>query len=109
MPKLLVIISSGKEAKEKAKTGVLFAANSIKFGWAEKVEVVFFGASEEMLAEDEEFRQMVVDSFKDYKPLACRFIAESKGISDKLDFVRVEYVGKIINELIDEGFVPLVF
>jgi len=34
MAKLLVLIVSGKEAKEKATAGLLFAANSIKFGWA---------------------------------------------------------------------------
>ncbi len=53
MSKLLVIIASGKEAKEEAVAGLLFAANSMKFGWAEKVEIVFFGPSQDLLAEDE--------------------------------------------------------
>ncbi len=109
MVKLLIIISSGKEAKEKAQTGVMFAANSMKFGWSEKTEVIFFGPSQDLLVEDEEFRNEVIEQLGDYKPLACKFIAEKKGYVDKLDFVRIEYVGGIIAKLIDENFVPLVF
>ncbi len=109
MAKLLVIISSGKEAKEKALTGVLFATNSMKYKWAE-VEIVFFGPSQDLLVEDEDFRNTVLSSIGDYKPLVCRFISESKKHPmEKLDFARVEYVGSIINRLIDDGFIPLVF
>ncbi|WP_202319292.1 hypothetical protein [Archaeoglobus neptunius] len=109
MAKLLVIIASGKEAKEKAVAGLLFAANTIKFNWAESVEIIFFGPSEDMLAEDEEFRNLVVNSLGEYKPLACKFIADAKGYSDKLDFARLEYIGDLVNKLIDEGYVPMVF
>ena len=41
MSKLLVIIASGKEAKVKAVAGLLFATNSMKFGWAEKSKSCF--------------------------------------------------------------------
>ncbi|MBO8179360.1 MAG: hypothetical protein H0Z19_02610 [Archaeoglobus sp.] len=109
MSKLLVIIASGKEAKEKAVAGLLFAANSMKFGWAEKVEIVFFGPSQDLLAEDESFRELVINQLGEYKPLACKFVADSKGYSEKLSFTRLEYVGEIVNRLIDEGFAPMVF
>lgn len=109
MAKLLVLIVSGKEAKEKATAGLLFAANSIKFGWAESVEIVFFGLSQDLLAEDESFRDMVVSQLGEYKPLACKFIADMKGYSDKLDFTRLEYIGELVNKFIDEGYTPMVF
>jgi hypothetical protein len=109
MPKLLVIISSGKEAKEKAVTGVVFAANSRRFGWAEDVEIIFFGPSQDLLAEDDEFRELVMNQFENYRPLVCKFIADMKGHTEKMDFARVEYVGEIINRLIDKGYTPLVF
>jgi hypothetical protein len=110
MSKLLVIISSGKEAKEKALTGVMFAANSMKFKWAESVEIVFIGPSQDLLVEDEHFREAVTSSIGEYKPLVCKFIADSKNHPrEKLDFARVEYVGSMINELISEGYIPLVF
>jgi hypothetical protein len=109
MPKLLVIISSGKEARDKALAGFIFAANSLKFGWAEKVEIIFFGPSQDLLAEDAEFRETVISHLQGYKPFVCKFIADMKGHTDKMDFARVEYVGDIINKLIDEGYTPLVF
>jgi len=109
MAKLLVIISSGKEAKEKAVTGLIFAANTMKFKWAEDVEIVFFGPSQDLLVEDEGFRDMVISQLGEYKPLACKFIAETKGYSDKLEFTRLEYVGSIVNDFIDKGYTPMVF
>ncbi|WP_456469071.1 hypothetical protein [Archaeoglobus sp.] len=109
MAKLLVIIVSGKEAKEKAVAGLVFAANSIKFKWAESVEIVFFGPSEDLLVEDENFREMVISQLGDYKPLACKFIADMKGYADKLGFTRLEYIGELVNRFIDEGYTPMVF
>lgn len=109
MAKLLVIVASGKEAKEKAVAGLLFAANSIKFGWAESVEIIFFGPSQDLLAEDEGFREMVVNQLGEYKPMACKFIADMKGYADKLDFTRLEYIGSVVNKLIDDGYTPMVF
>lgn len=109
MSKLLVIIASGKEAKEKAAAGLLFAANSMRFGWAEKVEIVFFGPSQDLLVEDESFRELVVGQLGEYRPLACKFIADARGYSEKLGFTRLEYIGEVVNRLIDEGFTPMVF
>ncbi|AIG98955.1 MULTISPECIES: hypothetical protein [Archaeoglobus] len=109
MAKLLVLIVSGKEAREKAVAGLVFAANSMKFGWAEKVEIIFFGPSEDLLVEDEEFRNLVLSQLGEYKPLACKFVADMKGYADKLDFTRLEYIGELVNRLIDEGFTPMVF
>ncbi|AGK61054.1 Uncharacterized protein conserved in archaea [Archaeoglobus sulfaticallidus PM70-1] len=110
MGKILVIISSGKEAKEKAMTGVMFATNSMKFGWADSVEIIFIGPSQDLLVEDEEFRNFVISNIGEYKPLVCKFLADSRQHpKDKLEFARVEYVGSIINQLIDEGYTPLVF
>ncbi len=110
MAKLLAIISSGKEAKERALVGVLFATNSMKYKWADEVEIVFFGPSQDLLIEDESFRETVLSSIGEYKPLVCRFVSEIKGHPmEKLEFARVEYVGSIINRLINDGFIPLVF
>lgn len=110
MGKLLVIISSGKEAKEKALTGLMFATNSMKFKWAEDVEIIFIGPSQDLLVEDESFREAVISQIGEYKPLICKFIVDSKGHpQEKLEFGRIEYVENIINRLIDEGYIPLVF
>jgi hypothetical protein len=110
MAKLLVIVSSGKEAKEKALVGVLFATNTMKYKWAEEVEIIFFGPSQDLLVEDEEFRNVVLSSIGEYKPLVCKYLAETKEHpKEKLEFARIEYVGSIINELIGKGYTPLVF
>jgi len=110
-PKILIIISSGSEAKEKALTGLMYAVNAVKNEWAE-IKLVFFGPVEDLIAErDEEIVEMI-EKFSQLsgKPLACRRIAENRRYVERLEEkVNVVYVGSIISSLIAEGYTPLVF
>ena len=43
-------------------------------------------------------------------PYACKKIAEYEGFEKALmPYAKVEYVGKIISELLNEGYIPMVF
>jgi hypothetical protein len=107
--KLLVIISTSEN--EKALTGLIYAHRSMSEGWIDKVKVIFFGPSERLLVEDEDIAQIAKEICAVEKPIACKFISDRDGISEKIEDLglKVDYVGTIISDLIKEGYVPMVF
>lgn len=110
-PRVLIIISSGREAKEKAMTGLMYATNAVKNGWAD-VRLIFFGPVEDLIAENDPDIVSMIEKFSEIseKPLACRRIAEKKNYAEKIgEKVNVVYVGSIISRLIADGYIPLVF
>ncbi len=107
--KILVIISTAE--KDKALTGIMYAVNAQKNKWIEDVKVIFFGPFENLICQDEEV-VTAASRLLDYEtPIACKFLSDRDGISEKLDELgfNVEYVGSIISDNIKEGYVPLVF
>ncbi len=107
--KVLIVISTSE--KEKALTGVLYATNVLKNEWLNDVRLCFFGPFEALLAEDKEVQQWVAQLVEYQVPVACKFISDSHGVSEKLSQlgIEVEYVGKIISDYIKEGYIPMVF
>ncbi|HDZ35709.1 MAG TPA: hypothetical protein ENH81_02190 [Thermococcus sp.] len=109
MVKALVIISSGDE---KALTGFMWATNALKYGWVEDVEVILFGPIEEAVAKgDERLVHWIEELRKLGKlPIACKRLAEIGGFETSLEnYAKVEYVGKIIAEYLEKGYVPMTF
>ncbi|NJE85926.1 hypothetical protein E3E23_08835 [Thermococcus sp. CX2] len=109
MVKALVIISS---EDEKALVGFMWATNALKYKWVEDVEVILFGPIERKIAEgDGKFLQWIERLRELGKlPLSCRRIAEDGGFAVKLEkYTRVEYVGKIIADYLEKGYVPMTF
>ena len=107
--KVLVIISTGE--KEKAFTGIMYATNAQKNKWLDDVKVVFFGPFENLMCKDEEIAEYASQLLEYETPVACKRLSDNAGISDKLKEMgyQVEYVGKIISDLIKKGYVPMVF
>ena len=107
--KLLVIIATGEN--EKALTGLMYAQRTMSEGWMDEVRVIFFGPSERLLVEDERIAQVAKEMGAVEKPIACKFISDRDGISEKIEGlgVKVDYVGTIISDFIKEGYVPMVF
>ncbi len=112
---LLVIISSGEEAPDKALTGMMYAVNAKKNNWIENVNLIFFGPSEKMLAKaDSESRvsQLLKKAIElGITPVACRAISDGEEISTKLTGlgIDVEYVGTIISSYIKKDYQVLTF
>jgi hypothetical protein len=107
--KILVIISTAE--KEKALTGIMYAVNAQKNKWVENLKVIFFGPFENLICQDEEV-VTAASQLLDYDtPIACKFLSDRDGISNKLDElgINVQYVGSLISNCIKEGYVPLVF
>jgi hypothetical protein len=107
--KVVVIISTGES--EKALTGLMYARNAMQRGWMNEVKVIFFGPSERLLIEDESVAEMAKEISATVTPLACKFISDRDGVSEKIENlgVKVDYVGEIISELLKDGYAAMVF
>jgi len=108
--RILVILSTAEAGK--ARTGAMYAVNALRHGWVEDVKLVLFGPAEELVLTDEPL-QALLDDFRamEETPVACKFIADRDGLADRLGAMKidVQYVGKLISDLIREGYVPLVW
>ena len=107
--KVMVIVSTAE--KQKALTGIMYAINAQKNKWLDDIKVIFFGPFENLMCEDEDVAQ-AASRLMDYQtPIACKFLSDRDGISNKLEEmgVDVDYVGSLISGYIDEDYVPLVF
>jgi len=107
--KLLIIIATGD--REKALTGLMYAKNSIKYGWIETVKVMFFGPSENLLVSDTDVANSAAELANYDQPIACKFLSDRDGISERIERmgIVVDYVGAIISDLINEGYTPMVW
>ena len=107
--KVVVILSSAE--KEKAFTGIMYATNAQKNKWLDEVKVIFFGPFEDLVCADEEVADFASQLLDFETPVACKRLSDNAGISDRLEGMGydVEYVGKIISDLIKEGYMPMVF
>ena len=107
--KLLVVIASGD--REKALAGLMYARNVIKYRWLNDAKVVFFGPSEQLVANDEEVANKAKEIAVMTDCFACKAISDEKGVSQSLAEagIKVEYVGDVISNLIKEGYLPMVW
>ncbi len=107
--KVVVIISTGES--EKALTGLMYARNAMQRGWMNDVKVIFFGPSERLLVEDERVAEMAKEICATETPLACKFISDRDGVSEKIENlgIKVDYVGEIISGLLKDGYAAMVF
>ena len=107
--KVMVIVSTAE--KKKALTGIMYAVNAQKNKWVDDIKVIFFGPFENLMCEDEDVVQAASQLLDYQTPIACKFLSDRDGISNKLEElgVNVDYVGSLISGDIAEGYVPLVF
>ncbi len=110
MSKVLVVVSTSE--MNKAVLGALWASAALKEGWAENVELMFFGPIEEKIALGDERLMKAIQEFRGLgkKPVACERVAKGGGYIDILSRrIDTGPVGEMIGEYIDKGYVPLVF
>lgn len=112
---ILVIVSSGEEAAEKALTGMRFAVNAMKNKWFENVRLMFFGPSEKMIsnsASDSQAAQLLKKAIElGITPVACKGISDEGKLTptlEKLGF-EVEYVGLTIKSYVQKDYQVLTF
>lgn len=111
MKKNIVVIISTSE-KEKALTGMMYAVNAFKNLWVKDVKLFFFGPSQKLLTEDEDIRNYLEKYIElDRDPVSCKFISDRDNLTDDLEKlgVKTEYVGEMISNLINSGYIPMIF
>jgi len=61
--------------------------------------------------EDEELGNHVIEIAEKTDTLACKYLSDEDHISDEIKElgVDVEYVGSIISDYINEGYIPMVW
>ncbi|MFW9832308.1 MAG: hypothetical protein ACFFD8_11095 [Candidatus Thorarchaeota archaeon] len=107
--KVVVIITSSD--KEVVQTALMYAKNTLKYGWLEDVKTILFGPSEQLVANDPELASEVRELCASGEGLACKFISDNAGTSKSLAQLglKIEYVGNIIANLIKDDYVPMVW
>lgn len=111
--KLLVVVSSGMEAKLKGLIGMRFAMNAKKSNYLDDVKVILFGPSEQAVADgDPDFNETLKALMGEgIVPVACSFVAAAQNITDKISDlgIMLEPVGAPIANYIREGYQVMTF
>jgi hypothetical protein len=108
--KLIVIISTAEA--EVARTGMMYAVNALKNLWMAEVKLFFFGPAQELLTRDAELQRLLQEyQVHEETAVACKFIADRDNTAEPTTGlgVEVKYVGTMISELIQDGYVPMVW
>ncbi|MFW9807914.1 MAG: hypothetical protein ACFFE6_00910 [Candidatus Thorarchaeota archaeon] len=107
--KLLVIIASGD--REKVLTALMYAKNTIKYGWIEDVRVIFFGPCENLLVSDSDVTASAKELAGLLSPIASKFLSDRDQISKRIESlgITVDYVGSMIADFLNEGYTPMVW
>lgn len=109
MEKLLIIISTAE--KEKTMTALMYSRNVLKNKRFEDVKVVYFGPVEKLMTVDPEVADAALEVSSMGESYACKAISDKQEISEKIAGmgVKIEYVGAIISDYINQGYVPMVW
>lgn len=106
--KMLVLITSGLESRDKLMIGMRFAMNSAKKKTLDDVKVVFFGPSEKAIASDDaqirELYNHLVD--QGVTSIACNGYAAANDLSEDIVKmgIKLENVSDTIPGFINNGY-----
>ncbi len=106
--KLLVVITSGKEDKQKAILGLMFSLHATV-----ETKVILFGPSETLVAENDQDATPLIKQLMDKNiiPVACTNYADGNKLTDKLLAMNLKLkpVGPLISDYVREGYVTMTF
>ncbi|PYB68959.1 hypothetical protein DMB44_01255 [Thermoplasma sp. Kam2015] len=114
MKNIAVIVSSGKNEKEKVLTALTFANVARKNKLFGDVRLILFGPVERMVAEGDKDVMKLLDDFASLgdKPVACQVVANNFNIANDLQRVqnlKIDMVGPIIKDLAEKDYEFLTF
>ncbi len=84
----------------------LYGHNAKLQGWMDEVEILVWGASQNLIARDTEVQAKVKAMINDgVKITACKKCAENMGVEQELSSCSIEvyYTGKLLSEWIKSG------
>ncbi len=113
MSKVLFMITSGEEAKEKANSGIIMAARSVDAKRFDDLKVLFFGPSESYLTK---LTGSALDHFRKLNEAgaidsACVAIAKNGGFEQKLTDLGLKLLpaGERLAHYVNEGYQIVTF
>lgn len=111
--KMLVLITSGLENKDKLTIGMRFALNSAKKNALEDVKVVFFGPSEKAVAgDDKDVRELYSKLVENnVSSIACNGYAAAYDLSENIVKlgIKLENISDTIPGFINNGYTVVSF
>lgn len=84
----------------------LYAHNAKLKGWIQNVQILIWGASQELVAKDKEVQDKIREMIKDgVEVIACQKCAENLGISEELKScdMQVYYTGELLSSWVKSG------
>ena len=109
--RLLVVWTSG-DRDVALKMVFMYTYNAKKNGWFDEVQLLVWGPSSKLLAEDAELREYIGRMKKEGVILtACKACADSYGISETLAElgIDVKYMGLPLTEMLKDGWTTITF
>ncbi len=111
--KCVIIIVSGAEEKQKAMVGITYSLNVKRNNLLDDVKVIFFGPSENAIADGDVDFVSAVRKLMDLKimPIACSGVANRQNLNPGLQKMGllIDNVGPIISNYIKEGYEVITF
>ena len=84
----------------------LYAHNAVKLGWMDGVEILVWGASQQLIVNDEEVASKVKAMIKDgVKVTACQKCAENLGVMENLKSceMQIYYTGELLSSWLKDS------
>ena len=111
MHSVFMILSSG-DTTIHYEASFPYARNAKAQGWMDEVRVILWGPTERLAAEDPKFREEIkklIDAGIDVR--ACRACSDNFKVTRSLEElgVNVQYVGKLVSQMLKEGWHQLSF
>lgn len=110
--KSLFIIWSSADPEVAHNAALMYAHNSLKRGWWERVRFIIWGPSAKLTATDPDIQAKLLEMKADgVEILACRACADNYALAEKLEAqgIDVVYVGSIVTEMLQAGWTQLTF
>ena len=84
----------------------LYAHNAKKQAWVENVQVLIWGASQQLIASDKQMQEKVKEMIKDgVEVIACQKCAQNLGVLDELQScdMQIYYTGELLSSWVKDG------
>jgi len=106
------IIWSSADPEVAHNLAFMYAHNSLRNGWWERVRLVIWGPSARLACEDAAIRRSIADMLRDgVEVWACRACADNYGLRAELEAmgVDVRYMGEPVTRMLRAGWRQLTF
>lgn len=111
-PTKLAIVWSSADREVAISNTFMYARNSLKNAWWEKVCLIVWGPSAKLLVQDDELQQLIQELLREgVEVMACKRCSDMFGVSRQLEAIgiNVQYVGAVLTKMLKEGWACLTY